>query len=89
MSIDQILIYYCNGKFAISFQDGHMLFLFNGYYMLLFVPGIENGDYSSVYIITPKRILLMLATRIMLILFLFCNNCHLNVTKCYGILYAY
>lgn len=21
-----VLIYYCNGKFAISFQDGHMLF---------------------------------------------------------------
>lgn len=65
-------------------------FYFNGYYMLLFVPRNENGGYSSVYIITPKRILLMLATtRIMLVLFLFCNNCHLNVTKCYGILYAY
>lgn len=45
------------------------LFLFNGYY-ILFVPRNENGGYSSVYIITPKRILLMLAaTRIMLVLF--------------------
>lgn len=64
--------------------------LFNGYYMLLFVLRNENGGYSSVYIITPKRILLMLAaTHIMLVpFFLFRNNCHLNVTKCYGILYG-
>jgi len=44
-----VLIYYCNGKFAISFQDGHMLFLFNGYYMLLFVPRNENGGYECLH----------------------------------------
>lgn len=44
-----VLIYYFNGKFTISGQDGRMLFLFNGYYMLFFVPRNENGGYSSVY----------------------------------------